>query len=118
MCACAFRNGSRSVLETQGFTTILPASSFSSGNTYSRFMFYRCVSKPKFLMALSKVKDVDDTLDKKILTDDHVKKLAELADNGTDMQVWGVNIKQLLGSIKFTNEELTTASCQIAFANE
>ena len=82
-------------------------------------MFYRCISEPKFLKALSTVKNGKTTLDKEIKTEANVKKLAELSDTGEDIKLWGVNIKSLLGAIVFNQQELDNASCKvIAFSNE
>ena len=118
MCACAFKNGSRQFLVNQGYSTIISAPAFASGNTYSEFMFYRCISEPKFLATLSTVKVGDSTLDKEIKTEVEVKKLAELADTGEDVKLWGVSVKSLLGAIKFDQDELDNAQCKIAFSND
>ena len=120
MCACKFRRGNADILATQGFTTLIPSSSFLSGNTYYDFLFYRCISESKWNNALSTIRiDNNTTLSDKIKTDEDVKKLATYADNGQDVAKWNVRIKDLLGSITFEPSELENASCKrVAFSND
>lgn len=119
MCACAFKNGNRSVLMNQGFSTIISGSSFANANTYADFMFYRCVSEGKFLDALNTIQiDKDTTLGQKVKTQEDVKRLSNMADTGEDIKKWNINLKSLLGSIKFDQSELDNASCKIAFSND
>ena len=119
MCGCRFRSGNRQYLSTQGYSTIISSPSLVSGNTYSDFMFYRCISEPKFLSALSTIKDTDGvTLDKKIKTQEDVRKLADMVDKGGDKKYWNKSIKSLLGSINFTQSEINKAECSMAFAND
>ena len=119
MCSCKFKSGNVQALASQGFSTIIPTSQFSSDNTYATFKFYKCVSESKFKNALSTIKiDGNTTLADKVNTDEDIKKLALYADNGSGMQKWGVDLKQLLGSIKFNQSELDNAQCQIAFSND
>lgn len=116
MCACKFKNGNRQALQSQGFVTIIPTSTFVSQNTYADFMFTKCLSEEKFLGALSTVKIGNSTLANEIKTDADVKKLAQLSDEKKDIGMWGVDVKALLNSIKFNQKELDNAQCKIAFA--
>lgn len=117
MCSsCGIISGNRSVLIGQGFVNVVPVNSFISDATYSDFMFYRCINEKKFIDALDTVKDGDTTIGKSVKTEDDVRKLANHADNGTDMTIWGVSFKKILGSIKFTPDELSNVKCKIAFS--
>lgn len=118
MCSCAFRYGSPQYLATQGYSTVIPSSSFISSPTYSDFMFYKCINKDKVFKALDTVRYQNSTLGKSVITDADFKKLAELADSGNDVKIFGVNIKRLLGSIQFDQSELDNAQCKIAFSNQ
>lgn len=112
------RYGSAKALVSQGFTTIVPAQEFVTDETYQDFMLWRCTSEAKFLKALSTVK-IDDktTLADEIKTAEHVRKLATYSDSKEDKVKWGVSIKSLLGSIRFDDNELKKAECQIGFSN-
>ena len=117
MCACAFKNGNRRILQNQGFVNIIPTSQFINQTTYNDFMFYRCVSESRFLQALETVRmPGNSTLGKQIKTDADVRKLAELSDKKWDVSMWGVDVKKLLDSIKFDQKELDNAQCRIAFS--
>lgn len=118
MCSCRFGYANRQALIGQGFSTLIPASTFISSPTYSDFMFYKCLNKDKFYSALDSIKDGNSTLGRAIVTDADINKLAQLADSGRDMAIWGVSIKKLLGSIKFDQAELDNAKCRIAFSKD
>ena len=120
MCACSFKSGNRGVLLNQGYSTVISGSSFANGNTYADFMFYRCISEEKFLDALNTIQiDKDVTLGQRVKTEDDVKRLAQLSDEGGDLKKWNTNLKTLLGSIKFDQSELENASCKrVAFSKD
>ena len=119
MCGCAFKTASRQYLLNQGYSTIIPSNAFTAGNTYAIFMFKKCVSEGKFLNALSKIKLNDTTtLDKEIKTDNDVRKLAEFSETGEDIKRWGVNVRSLLESINYTQEELNNAQCKVGFSKD
>lgn len=115
MCSsCAARYSSRETLVNQGYVTIIPSP--ISESTYSDFMLYKCLNEEKFYNALRTVQEEGGaTLADKIRTSDDVKKLAGYADRKEDMVKWNVDIKKLLGSIKFTRAEQAKTQCQIAF---
>lgn len=118
MCSCRFGYGNRQALVSQGFSTMIPASTFVSSPTYSDFLFFRCINKDKFSAALDSIKDGNSTLGKKVVTDADINKLAQLADSGRDLQIWGISIKKLLGSIRFDQAELDNAKCKVAFLKD
>lgn len=118
MCSCNLRYANRQQLINDGFVNVFPTSSFISTPTYSDFMFYRCINKDKFSNALNSIKDGNSTLGTKVVTNEDVNKLAQIADSGRDMQIWGVSIKRLLGSIKYDQSELDNAQCKIAFSKD
>lgn len=117
MCSsCAARYGSMQALVNQGSVTVIPSP--ISDATYSDFMLYKCLSEKKFYDALRTVKEEGGmTLADKVKTSDHIRKLAAYADRGEDLKKWNVNLKTLLGNIKFSPEERAKTSCQIAFSN-
>jgi len=120
MCACKFKTGNKDFLVQQGFSNIIPASSFASGQTYEDFRFFMCINRNKVLKALSTIKlDDNTTLDTKIVTDEDLRTLVGYVDNKEDVQKWGVDIKKLIGSITFDQSEIDTAQCDVvAFSND
>lgn len=106
-------------LSNQGVSTIIPAKQFVSDVTYQDFMMYRCISESKFLNALRTIKiDNNKTLADNIKTAQDVRKLAYYADSGIGFQKWNVDLKKLLGSIKFDDNEINKAECQIGFSKD
>ena len=118
MCACKFKYGSNSVLQRYGITTPIPATDFSAGSTNASFQFIYCISPTKFNEKLSSIKVKAPNGKEEVLSADtrkDVEILAGLHDNNTDVKSWGIDIKERLETIKFTNEELNNASCKVGF---
>lgn len=120
MCSsCRAGYGNGAALAAQGYTTIIPTKTYVSEITYSDFMLWRCYSERKFMDALRTIA-IDNqgtTLADKVKTADDVRKLANYADTRQDIAKWNVNLKNLLGNIRFTPEEQQQASCKFAFSN-
>lgn len=125
MCVCAFKKGYSQTLVSQGFTNIIPSSSFGAGSKCSEFAFLHCVNADKVYEKLNTIK-VKDLQGNQVLLGDWVKTnaqenlkaLAKLSESGEDIKYYGVKLSDLLGEIVFTPEEIKESSCKIAFATE
>lgn len=118
MCCGRFASGPTVLLQNQGYPQIIPQADFVAGDTYADFYFYRCINESKFRNALNAIRLRNGLLlGNQINTDSDVRKLAADADSGNDIRAWGVSLKNLLGSIKYTKAERENARCKIAFSN-
>ena len=112
-----FKSGK--VQSLSDFESFIPQKDFADGKTNMLFRFYFCVDSSSGGGKINKALE-DFYLTKGdplvVNNESDMDALAQLSDSGQDIKLFNKSVKNALDNIRFTQKELTEASCKVAFA--